>query len=128
MTFSILDITCNGINLKLIMHEFTLTQKLLDRALAEAHSKRIRRVNLLIGPFSEEREESIQFYWRDLAKGSLGQGAKLHFEHVPVAIQCLDCTGTFYLDEEASMCKFCESERLQLLKGEDVRLESIVVE
>ena len=128
MTFSILDITCNGINLKLTMHEFSLTQHLLDLALKKADSKQILRVNLLIGPFSDEREESIQFYWKDLAKGSLAEGAEIRFEHVPFEMKCLDCTGTFYLDEETSMCKFCDRERLQLLSGEDVRLESIVVE
>jgi hydrogenase nickel incorporation protein HypA/HybF len=110
------------------MHEFSLTQHLLDLALKNADSKQILRVNLLIGAFSDEREESIQFYWKDLAKGSLGDGAEIHFEHLPVEMKCLDCTGTFYLDEETSMCKFCDSERLQLLSGEDVRLESIVVE
>jgi hydrogenase nickel incorporation protein HypA/HybF len=128
MTFSILDITCLGINLKLTMHEFSLTQNLLDHALKNSDSKRIVRVNLLIGPFSEEREESIRFYWRDLTKGSFGEGAELHFEHIPVAIKCLDCTGAFYLDEEISMCKFCYSERLHLSKGEDVRLESMELE
>lgn len=128
MTFSILDITCNGINLKLVMHEFKITQNLLDLALKRANSKQIRRVNLRIGPFSDDREESIRFYWKDLAKGSLGEGAKLHFEHIPVEMKCLDCTGTFYLDNETSMCKFCDSERLQLFSGEDVRLESIEVE
>jgi hydrogenase nickel incorporation protein HypA/HybF len=110
------------------MHEFSLTQDLLDHALKNSDSKRIVRVNLLIGPFSEKREESIRFYWRDLAKGSFGEGAELHFEHMPFEIKCLDCTGAFYLDEEISMCKFCYDERLQVSKGEDVRLESIEVE
>jgi hydrogenase nickel incorporation protein HypA/HybF len=110
------------------MREFSLTQNLLDRALKEARSKQIVRINLLIGPFSDEREESIQFYWRDLAKGSLGEGAQLHFDHLPVAVKCLDCTGTFYLEDGASMCEFCYGERLQLLSGEDVRLESIELE
>ena len=128
MTFSILDITCNRINLKLTMHEFSLTQNLLDHALKKADSKRIVRIHLLIGSFSEEREESIRFYWRDLAKGSYGEGAELHFEHIPVAIKCLDCSGAFYLDEEFSMCRFCYDERLELSKGEDVRLESIEFE
>jgi hydrogenase nickel incorporation protein HypA/HybF len=128
MTFSILDITCKGINLKLTMHEFSLTQNLLGHALRNADSKRIVRVNLLIGPFSEEREESIRFYWRDLAKGSFGEGAELHFEHIPLAIKCLDCSGAFHLDEEFSMCKFCYNERLQGVDGEDVQLESMEVE
>ena len=109
------------------MHEFTLTQHLLDAALKNAGSERIVRVNLVIGPFSHEREESIALYWRDLAKGSLGDGAELHFEHMPVEMKCLDCSGTFYLDEEASMCKNCSGERLQMLSGDEVTLESIEV-
>jgi Zn finger protein HypA/HybF involved in hydrogenase expression len=83
---------------------------------------------LLIGSFSEEREDSIKFYWKDLAKGSFGEGAELHFDPVKAEMKCLDCTGTFYLDEDASMCKYCYSEHLQMLSGEDVRLESIEVE
>ena len=109
------------------MHEFSFTQNLLDRALKKANSKQIVRVNLLIGPFSEEREESIQFYWKDLAKDSLGEGAELHFEQLPVEIKCLDCTGAFYLEDETSICEFCYGERLLLSEGEDVRLESIEV-
>jgi len=109
------------------MHQFSLTQNLLKLALENSDSKQILRVNLLIGPFSEEREESIQFYWKDLAKGSPGEGAELHFEHIPFEIKCLDCAGTFYLDEETSMCRFCYRERLQLSSGQDVRLESVEV-
>ena len=128
MTFSILDITCFGINLKLTMHEFTLTQNLLDDALKSANSKRIVRVNLRIGPFSDEREESIRFFWRDLAKGSPGEGAQLHFEHFSTEVRCLNCSGTFYLDEGISICKYCYTERFQLSSGDEVRLESVELE
>ena len=112
------------------MHEFDLTQNLLDRALQNAHSKRIKRVNLLIGPFSEEREDAIQFYWKDLAKGSFGEGAELHFDHIKPVMRCFDCTATAYLgeNEDASICNYCFSEHLQISKDEDVILESIEVE
>jgi Zn finger protein HypA/HybF involved in hydrogenase expression len=43
-------------------------------------------------------------------------------------MKCLDCTGTFYLDEETFLCKFCDEEGLRLLSGEDVKLESIEIE
>ncbi len=109
------------------MHEFSRTQSLLDLALKKSDSKRIKRVNLLIGPFSEEREETIRFYWRDLAKGSPGEGAEIQFEHAPVEMKCFDCSGTFF-EEEASLCKYCFGDHLQLLKEEDVRLKSIEVE
>ena len=112
------------------MHEFSLTRKLLETALEHSGSKRIVRIELLIGPFSEEREESIRFYWRDLAKGTHGEGAELHFERIPVEMKCLDCSGTFYLDETGKdhVCRYCHSEHLQLLAGMDVKLERIEVE
>jgi hydrogenase nickel incorporation protein HypA/HybF len=110
------------------MHEFTLTQNLLDVVLKNADSKRVVQINLLIGPFSGDREESIRFYWRDLAKGSPGEGASLHFEHFALDVKCLNCSGAFYLDEEVSMCRHCFNERMGLLSGEDVRLESIELE
>jgi hydrogenase nickel incorporation protein HypA/HybF len=110
------------------MHEFSLTQNLLDIALKNADSKRIVHVNLLIGPFSDEREESIQFYWRDLSKGTLGEGAELHFQRVKAEMKCLECGGTFNLEDDASLCVYCQSDRLQLLSGDEVRLESIDVE
>ncbi|MGE5464932.1 MAG: hydrogenase maturation nickel metallochaperone HypA, partial [Syntrophothermus sp.] len=77
------------------MHEFSRTQNLLDLALKKSNSKRIVRVKLLIGPFSDEREDSIRFYWRDLAKGSPGEGAEIQFDHVPVDMKCFDCSGSF---------------------------------
>lgn len=112
------------------MPEFVLTKKLLDRALKNANHKRIAQVNLLIGPFSEEREDSIQFYWRDLAKGSYGEGAVLHFDHLKVEMKCLDCSGAFFVDEndKPCVCRYCCGEHLQLSSGEDVLLESIELE
>jgi hydrogenase nickel incorporation protein HypA/HybF len=109
------------------MHEFSLTQKLLDGALTKAKSRRILNVNLLIGSFSEEREESIRFYWKDLAKGTYGEGAELHFEHVEAEMKCFGCGGALSF-EEGSLCRYCQDDRLQSLSGEDVELESIEVE
>ncbi len=110
------------------MHEFSLTQNLLETALKNANSKRIVNVHLLIGPFSEEREESIRFYWRDLAKGTLGEGARLHFQHVKADMKCLGCGGTFNLEDGESLCTYCQSDRSQPLSGNEVKLESIDVE
>jgi hydrogenase nickel incorporation protein HypA/HybF len=110
------------------MHEFRITQNLLDAALKKAKSSRIVNVTLLIGPFSEAREESIQFYWRDLAKGTPGEGAELRFQHVEADMKCFGCGGTLSLDDEGSICRYCQNNLLQLLSGEDVKLESIEVE
>ena len=110
------------------MHEFSITQHLLDVALKKAKTRRIVNVNLLIGSFSEEREESIQFYWRDLAKGTPSEGAKLLFQHVRADLKCFGCSGALNLEDGRSMCTYCETNHFQLLRGQDVKLESIDVE
>lgn len=128
MTFSILDAIWYGINLKKTMRELSLTQTLLDTALKKANSRRIVNVNLLIGPFSEEREENIQFYWRDLAKGTPGEGAILHFQRIITDMKCIACGGTFDLESGQSICEYCRNDRLPSIDREEVTLESIDVE
>ena len=110
------------------MHEFSLTKHLLENVLKNADSKRIVNVNLLIGPFSEQREESIRCYWRELAKGTRGEGAKLNFSHMRTETKCLACGGAFNLEDGESLCLYCQNNRLQLSSGDEVRLESIDLE
>ena len=110
------------------MREFTITQNLLDAAIKKARSKRILKVHLQIGAFSEEREESIRFYWRDLAKGTPGDGATLHFEHVHADMKCFGCGGALVLNDGTSICSYCQNDSGQWSSGEDVKLERVEVE
>jgi hydrogenase nickel incorporation protein HypA/HybF len=110
------------------MHELSLTENLLDVALKNSAERKIVHVNLLIGEFSDEREEAIQFYWDDLAKGTPAENAKLLFKRVDAEMKCLECETEFHPDDEAAFCPNCGSYRLTLLSGDDVRLESIDVE
>lgn len=110
------------------MHEFSLTKDLLENVLKNADSKKIVNVNLLIGPFSEQREESIRCYWRELAKGTPGEDAKLHFNHMRTETKCLACGGAFNLEDGESLCLYCQNNHLQLPSGDEVRLESIDLE
>ena len=110
------------------MHELSLTQNLLGIALKHAGAKKIICVNLTVGEFSDEREESIQFYWDDLAKGTLAENARLNFQHVDAEIKCLACNTVFHPKEEIGLCPNCQSPRLKLISGDDVKLKSIDVE
>jgi len=128
VTFAILDIVLKSITLILDMHELSLTQNILDHALKNAGPRRIVRVNLSIGQFSDEREESIRFYWEDLAEGTPAQGAQLHFQRVDAELQCLECNTVFHPEQETGECPSCLSPRLKILSGDDVKLDSIDVD
>jgi len=86
------------------------------------------KVHLQIGSFSEEREESIRFYWRDLAKGTPGDGATLYFQHMPTNMKCFGCGGALVLEDEQSICSYCQNDSVQDSSGDDVKLEYIEVE
>lgn len=110
------------------MHELSLTQNLLELALKNAGGKRIVAVNLLLGEFSDERPEAIQFHWQDIAKGTHAEGAELKFRPVQAEIKCLECETVFHPEAEAVECPNCKSFRLKLLSGDEVKLDSIDVE
>jgi len=110
------------------MHELSLTQNILDVALKHAGAKRLVRVNLLIGQFSDEREEAIRFYWNELAKDTSAYTTELTFQWVNAEVQCLECGTVFEPEEETASCPVCQSYRLRVLSGDDVKLASIDVE
>lgn len=113
------------------MHELILTQNILDITLkqaAQASRQRVVRINLLVGPMCDESEDSIRFHWDVLAKGTPAENAELHFEADPGSVQCLACGHVFEPTEERFSCPVCSSDRLHLLEGDEVRLESIEVD
>lgn len=110
------------------MHELSLTQNLLEIALQNAGEKRIVHVNLLMGKLSDEREDSIQFYWDDISRGARAENAELYFQRVQAEMKCLDCETVFHPIEIMVVCPGCGSHRLKLISGDDVRIESIDVE
>ena len=73
------------------MHEASITQAMLDLALEHAKGHRITDVYLRVGMMSLVVPESVEFYFEYLSKGTLAEGATLHFETVPIEMTCTDC-------------------------------------
>lgn len=73
------------------MHEMSITQAMLDMALEYAQGQRITDIYLQVGKLSLVVPECVEFYFEFLSKGTLAEGAKLHFAIAPLEITCLDC-------------------------------------
>ncbi len=73
------------------MHEASITQAMLDLALEHSQGHRITDIYLRTGRMSLVVPESVEFYFEYLSQGTLAEGAKLHFETVPIEMTCLDC-------------------------------------
>lgn len=122
------------------MHEMPVTQSLLKMALDHAQGRRITDVYLHVGKMAAIVPDSVEVFFEYLSKGSLAEGARLHFTMMPVEMTCQDCGQQLDLDawsEEAPQAIMqkafaqgcvCGSKQLRVTGGVKFGLLSIDVE
>ncbi|OQY47888.1 MAG: hydrogenase maturation nickel metallochaperone HypA [Anaerolineaceae bacterium 4572_78] len=114
------------------MHELSITENLLEITLRHAQVadvKKVTQLNLVMGQMASIVDDSVQFYWDIIAKGTIAQDAILKFERIPATFHCLDCDTKFTLTNQADFsCPHCQSTCVQVIGGDEFRLDSIDVE
>ena len=73
------------------MHEMAVTQAMLNLALEHADGQRITGIFMRVGRVSAIVPESVRMFFDYLGKGTLAEGAALHFEVSPIEMTCQDC-------------------------------------
>ena len=113
------------------MHELHATQAILEKALekaADGRATRITHVFIALGELSSYSGDSIQFYWDDLSRGTLAEGASLHFRDVEAELQCMACFKKYHPKDGEILCPTCGSTGAKIVAGEDFYLESIDID
>ncbi len=114
------------------MHELPVTQGILDVAIEAAQNagaRRITSIDLVVGDLSSIVDDSVQFYWEILSKGTIAEGAVLHFRREPAAAACLDCGHEWHVTPPIMpKCPNCGSARITVTGGRAFFVESIEVE
>ncbi len=113
------------------MHELPVTQSLLKLAVEHAEAAKatcITDIYIEIGQLSSYVDDSVQFYWDLISKGTVAEGAKLHFHRVPMELACLDCATRFQPSGENFECPSCKSARVQVVSGDVFQLVGLDVE
>ncbi len=113
------------------MHELAITESLLRLATRHglaAGAKRVTDLYLVIGELSSVVDESVQFYWDIVSRGTLCEGARLHFERVPAELGCRECGERYRLGNGLGPCPNCGSGNVRVTAGDEFRLESLGVE
>ena len=116
---------------KRIMHELSVTESLLKIAVQHAEkadAQRVTDLHVVIGDLASMVDESIQFYWDIIAKDTIAEGATLHFQRVPAALQCNTCSEKYHPTEKELICPKCGGVGAKIIAGEEFALESIDVE
>lgn len=91
-------------------------------------AKKIGKISLVIGEMSGIVDESVNFYFGFISKGTIAEGATLEFKRVPMTARCRDCHNEFTPDEFDWSCPKCKGSSLEIIAGDELRIESIEVE
>ncbi len=113
------------------MHELSITESILEITLRHANQANARRVtdlHLVVGQLSSVVDDSVQFYWDFVSKGTIAEGARLHFRRIPVELLCLDCNTRYAPEGEDLACPQCQSVRIKVTAGDEFYMDSIEVD
>jgi hydrogenase nickel incorporation protein HypA/HybF len=113
------------------MHELYPTQAILEKAIQKADKEkavRITNLYLVVGEISTYSDESVQFYWNQICKGTIAENAELHFRHVKAEVQCMACFTKYDPKEGVIICPICGSAGAKILAGEEFFMEALDVE
>jgi hydrogenase nickel incorporation protein HypA/HybF len=114
-----------------IMHELAVTESLLEismRHAKEAQADKITDLFIVVGQLSSIVDDSVQFYWELIAKGTPAETATLHFRRIPAEMKCLSCEQNYKPTDEVLACPKCDSTQVKVLSGDEFYLEAIDVE
>ena len=113
------------------MHELAVTQSILSLALERAAAvgaKHVVNIYLEVGQLSSYVDESVQFYWDFISRGTLAKDAILHFQRVPLEMLCTECGKRFSPGGETFDCPQCDSHDVLVAQGEVFRMLGLDVE
>lgn len=113
------------------MHELGATDQVLKTALRhaeDASAPHITDVYLVNGQCSTITDDSVQFYWEMLSKGTPAEGAKLHFREIGLVMTCADCGRRFSPDHQVVECPHCRGPKVKVVAGQEFYLEAIDVD
>ena len=113
------------------MHELSVTENLLEISLRHARDARAARITdlyIVLGQLSSIVDDSVQFYWDIIARGTPAEQATLHFRRVPAELECQVCAYTYAPGDDLLACPNCSSTQVKITKGEEFYLEAIDVE
>jgi hydrogenase nickel incorporation protein HypA/HybF len=110
------------------MHELPVTEGILKIATEAAGGRQITVIHLLIGELSSIIDDSVQFYFDMLSKGTVAEGAMLDFQRRPATVTCWDCGQTFEVRAPLpAACPNCGGTKMQVTGGRELRVDSIEV-
>jgi hydrogenase nickel incorporation protein HypA/HybF len=113
------------------MHELAICQALIDQVLAVAraeHASSVTDVYVNIGALSGVEFRQMRNAFPVVATDTLASEATLHLQQTPVRVRCEDCGAETEVPVNRLICGRCSDWRTQLISGDELLLQRVVLQ
>lgn len=111
------------------MHELSIAMSIVESAEEAARQsgcRTISRIDLEIGTLAGVEPDALDFAWPSAIKDTMLQHAERHINYIQARAQCMDCGTTFDTPARMSPCPSCGERFTFLLRGEELRIVSLM--
>ena len=112
------------------MHEMSIAMSVIEIACKEAQAggaERIESIQMDVGKLAGVMIDSLEFCFEAARKDSMAAEADLIINELPGKGRCQDCGTTFEVESFVTICPECESYRVEIEQGRELRVASITV-
>ena len=110
------------------MHELSIGSAVVEAATRHAAGRPILRIHLRVGALRQVVPDSLAFSFELCARGTPCEGATLELERVAAELHCRECQESWQPEVAWFKCPHCASTDADVVAGDELRIESIVVE
>jgi hydrogenase nickel incorporation protein HypA/HybF len=113
------------------MHELAVCQALIDQVAQLAHDRGARRVlsiTVSVGALSGTEARLLEHAYPLAAAGTVGEGASLVVETVPVKVRCRQCRAETEAAPNRLLCGECSAWQVDVVAGEELLLRRVEFE
>ena len=113
------------------MHEMGIAIQIMNivqQSLPPGEPLRVKSINLKVGKLTAIVAPSLKFCMEVITKDTPAEGAELVITEVPVVVACTECGEETEINEPPFACRACGSNKVEILSGREMIVESIEVE
>jgi hydrogenase nickel incorporation protein HypA/HybF len=112
------------------MHELSIVMGIVDIAREQAelaNATIIEEIEIEIGCLSSVEMNAFEFAWRQGIKNTPLENTLKKINRIPGEAKCMDCDSEFPIENLFDACPACGEHLIQVLKGKELRVKSLVI-
>jgi len=113
------------------MHELAIADSIVQTVLQEIERKNLPAVETIVvrvGALSGVVPDALQFGFDAIKIDTPLSNTQLKIEAVPVNGKCRDCDREFEVEQYVFLCPWCQSRRIEVIRGEELDIAYLEVE